>query len=83
MAVRKQPVQPKSEPPAAVALTPTAPFVDWDALPEDWRARHPGRTYGDETPSQHANRLRALAEAVPAKRERFLERAEQLLERDG
>jgi hypothetical protein len=66
------------EPEATTAATPDALDVDWRALPEDWQTRHPRRTYADETPRQHANRLRALAEGVPAKRARYLELAEQM-----
>jgi hypothetical protein len=66
------------EPEVTTAATSDALDVDWGALPEDWRVRHPRRTYEDETSRQHANRLRALAEGVPAKRERLLLLAEQL-----
>lgn len=51
-------------------------------LPADWAARHPAMTYPDETPAQHAARLRALADGVPAKRERFLALADER-ERDA
>ena len=71
MARRKSPAP--DEPESVAAPEP---------LPDDWRARHPRRTYPDETVRQHAARLRALAAEVPAKRERFLAYAEHL-ERGG
>jgi hypothetical protein len=77
MTTKKQATTSASEPAAIAAPAPATLDVDWGALPEDWQTRHPRRTYEDETPRQHANRLRALAEGVPAKRERYLELAEQ------
>ena len=75
MARRKTPPpEPAVEPQPAAEETTTSAYE----LPADWRSRHPKRTYPDETPQQHAKRLRMLAAEVPAKHDRWMAYADQL-----